>query len=281
MLLFNIFVSKGEVYLNESTGTGNVVMRKCPFCDELNRDDVIQCRRCGEWLDMVVPKPKKKKDTRIDFKKIWSTYGVVIILMIIILAAFLFKVSHKVVSEKSLKQAANIVSPSAEKPLPEVEPPVVSTPGPAADLIKKAEALCSPDWVCPQEAIDYLTEAIRLEPDNKSAYLLRGGAYYKLKKDNLAVGDYSNAIKLDPDNARTYALRGFAYGALGQYQSAIADFDKAISLKPDKASYYQGRANIYIFSKNTEEACLSFKKACDLGACEQYQKLKQQGRCRE
>jgi len=251
-------------------------MRKCPSCDAWNNDDEIQCRNCHDWLEIIPTRKKQETDSKISFQKIWKTYGVVIILTGIVLVAFLFKVSQQEDTPKKSVQETEVAVPA---PVPEVQTPVKPAPNPAQELITKAKALCSPDGECPQEAIEYLTEAIRLQPDNRYAYLLRGGAYYKLKRDELAVEDFSEAIRLEPDNAHAYTFRGFAYAYLKEYDLAIRDFDKAITLKPETASYYQGRGHVYMLAKNMEEACLSFKQACALGACEALRKQQQQGHC--
>lgn len=259
-------------------------MKECPFCQELNRDDEIQCRYCGEWLDEA-PSPRQKKqpekksaDEQVNIQDVWKKYGVFIVVIIIVVIGILLNFKKKTDDHVSTRPVVKVVSPSA--PTPQVNPVPVPPSSPADELIKKAQSLCSSGLKCPQEAIDYLTDAIRLESDNRNAYLIRGGAYYNMGQYTQAIEDYSNAIRLEPDNAHTYALRGFSYGNMGQYQSAIADFDEAIRLKPDKASYYRGRGHIYIYANKIEDACLSFAKACELGDCEQYQKYKQQGRCK-
>jgi tetratricopeptide (TPR) repeat protein len=265
-------------------------MKECPFCQELNRNDEIQCRYCGEWLDEVpVPRKKKKKekkstDDQLILQSVGKKYAILVILSVIIVIAVVFYVKQTSDVHIEMKQEMKVVSPldktPAAVPVQEVKTPVVPPSNPADDLIKKAQALCSPGLKCPQEAIDYLTEAIGLEPDNRSAYLMRGGAYYNLGKYKLAVEDYNNAIRLGPEDAHTYAVRGFCYGNMGQYEPAVADFNEAIRLKPDRASYYRGRGHIYIYANKMDEACVSFAKACELGDCEQYQKYKQQGRCK-
>jgi len=49
-------------------------------------------------------------------------------------------------------------------------------------------------------AIADLNEVIRLEPDNHSAYYMRGGAYVFKQNKTLAISDLEMAVKLDPQN---------------------------------------------------------------------------------
>jgi tetratricopeptide (TPR) repeat protein len=56
-----------------------------------------------------------------------------------------------------------------------------------------------------------------------------------------AIEYLNNAIKLQPDYARAYKIRGDAYGNLGQNQRAIEDYNEAIRLKLDNAEAYSNR----------------------------------------
>jgi len=57
----------------------------------------------------------------------------------------------------------------------------------AADLINKADALLSEkEFKEPQKAIEYLTKAIELQPDNDYTYNMRGSIYMTTGKNQLA-----------------------------------------------------------------------------------------------
>ena len=51
-----------------------------------------------------------------------------------------------------------------------------------------------------------------------------------------AIADFDEAIKLDPNDATAYNNRGSAKEKLGDYASASADFDQAIKLDPNNAT---------------------------------------------
>jgi len=72
--------------------------------------------------------------------------------------------------------------------------------------------------------------AIRLNPNDASAYLFRGNAYGQLKEYQKAIADYTQAIRLDPNYADAYNLRGLVYGMSGNRQKAITDLEKAANL---------------------------------------------------
>lgn len=258
-------------------------MKKCPDCEEWNNDDEIQCRKCHEWLDVIQGEKqgKTENDSLPKLEEIWKSYSILILLLFIIILIFSYKFLHKEDLTKIAHDAQEIDASLNEESVSKLGEryPVDSGLSPAEALVEKAKEFCSSDGACSGEAIQYLTEAISLEPDNPAAYILRGGAYYKTGQTTLAVDDLTNAIRMEPANTPAYALRGFAYGDMAQYDLAIQDFDKAILLSPGTASYYKGRGDIYLFSNKIAEACQSFKKACECGVCEALQKQKECGNC--
>jgi tetratricopeptide (TPR) repeat protein len=113
-------------------------------------------------------------------------------------------------------------------------------------------------------AIQDYNEAIRLKPDNAEAFNNRGVAYGNLGQYHRAIQDYNEAIRLKPDNAEAFNNRGTAYGNLGQYQRAIEDFDKAFRLKPDYAMAYYNRGRAYCDLGQYQRAIEDFDKAIRL-----------------
>src|SRR5664280_1724497 len=104
----------------------------------------------------------------------------------------------------------------------------------ATDWFKKAVALWDEEkYTAPKKAIEYLNNAIRLQPGYADAY-------------------YS---------------RGFAYDNLGQYQSSIKDYNEAIRLQPDYVNAYNNRSFAYLLQGNNNLGCHDAQKACALGLC--------------
>jgi tetratricopeptide (TPR) repeat protein len=95
-----------------------------------------------------------------------------------------------------------------------------------------------------------------------------------------AIEYLNNAIKLEPNNAETYFKRGTAYVNLRQYQLALNDFNDAIRLKPDVANVYNDRGVIYLMHGNKVFGCNDVQKACELGACKGLEAAKGKGLCR-
>ncbi|MBF0503514.1 MAG: tetratricopeptide repeat protein [Candidatus Omnitrophica bacterium] len=115
--------------------------------------------------------------------------------------------------------------------------------GPARDLLNKG--LAAIKEMKYDEAVAYVTEAIRVKPDYARAYNVRGVALYDQKKKKLckkAIEDFDMAIKLKPDYVSAYKNRGNAEGFIGLYDNDIADQNMALKLAPHDAQAYVDRA---------------------------------------
>jgi tetratricopeptide (TPR) repeat protein len=117
----------------------------------------------------------------------------------------------------------------------------------------------------PQKAIGYLTNSIRLKPDDFEAYNNRGLTYSYLFQYQLALKDYNEAIRLKPDYAEAYNNRGVVYAYLGRYQNAQADYDKAIRLKPDDNGAYYNYACLFALQLDASQACNWLRLAIERG----------------
>ncbi|GHV59522.1 hypothetical protein FACS1894103_3060 [Campylobacterota bacterium] len=131
------------------------------------------------------------------------------------------------------------------------------------------------DW---QEAIRQFTQAIKIDPNNRDAYLLRGASYDEFGDRSKAIADYTQAIKIDPNvGALAYYVRGNSYATLGDYSKAIADFTQAISINPSDAKTYNNRGVSYAKLRNFRQATQDARKACELGNCGLLQLLGKNG----
>ncbi|OMO69878.1 Thioredoxin-like protein [Corchorus olitorius] len=84
------------------------------------------------------------------------------------------------------------------------------------------------------KAIDYLTEAIMLNPTSAILYATRASVFVKLGKPNAAIRDADAALEINPDSAKGYKVRGMARAMLGQWEEAASDLHIASKLDYDE-----------------------------------------------
>jgi tetratricopeptide (TPR) repeat protein/predicted small secreted protein len=113
-------------------------------------------------------------------------------------------------------------------------------------------------------AIADFTQAIRLDPDNATAYSERGDAYEGKGEYDRAIADHTQAIRLNPNDADAYNGRGTAYGKKGEYDKAIADFTQALRLDPNDEAAYNNRGNTYGKKGEYDRAIADYTQALRL-----------------
>ncbi|KAE9613448.1 hypothetical protein Lal_00016381 [Lupinus albus] len=82
------------------------------------------------------------------------------------------------------------------------------------------------------KAVNYYTEAIKLNGMNMTYYCNRAAAYLKLGCFQQAEEDCSEAILHDKKNVKAYLRRGSARESLLRYKEAFEDFKHALVLEP-------------------------------------------------
>ena len=114
------------------------------------------------------------------------------------------------------------------------------------------------------QAIADYDEALRLDPDNVSAYAFRGIFYSQASHDyDRAIADLDQAIRRDPGQGYLYHFRGAAYQRGGDYDQALADFDQAIRLLP-VGDNYAYRAGVWYDKGNYDRALSDIAQAMRL-----------------
>lgn len=95
-----------------------------------------------------------------------------------------------------------------------------------------------------QEAVDVLSQVLRVQPNRIEALTLRGSAFRYL--DNLpgAEDDINTALKLDGDFPDALLERGILRRMKGDDAGAREDWLKAIDLAPESAAADSARANL-------------------------------------
>ncbi|MCL0054050.1 tetratricopeptide repeat protein, partial [Dehalococcoidia bacterium] len=95
------------------------------------------------------------------------------------------------------------------------------------------------------KAVDDLSEAIRLNPEDSWTYGERAVSYNELEEHSKAIDDATEAIRLDPERDFGYGQRGFAYRRFGEHSKAVDDYSETIRLNPEIPFLYGHRAVSY------------------------------------
>lgn len=98
------------------------------------------------------------------------------------------------------------------------------------------------------------TKAIRVNPNDASAYKERAYVRNLLGDSQGVVNDCTQAIRINPNDAGAYYTRSFERLNLGDYKGAIKDCNKAIDLNPNNASAYYLRAKLHYHQNNYQAA---------------------------
>jgi tetratricopeptide (TPR) repeat protein len=96
----------------------------------------------------------------------------------------------------------------------------------------------------PEKAIADQTEALRLNPKFVNAFIARGLAHFTKADKTKAITDLTEAIKLDSKNAQAFGWRAMVYNELGEYAKAIADDTTKSELLPKSPSPHLNLARI-------------------------------------
>ncbi|KAK9690845.1 hypothetical protein RND81_09G157800 [Saponaria officinalis] len=124
----------------------------------------------------------------------------------------------------SLRQQASIASDSP--PLADANDEMD-----AAELLKEKgnAAYKGKQW---NKAVNFYTEAIKLNGMNATYFSNRAAAYLELACFQKAEEDCTQAISLDKKNVKAYLRRGTSRESLLRYKDAVEDFKHALVLEP-------------------------------------------------
>jgi tetratricopeptide (TPR) repeat protein len=110
-------------------------------------------------------------------------------------------------------------------------------------------------------AIETLSMAVDLDPDNVVTLNLRGLAYERSGKDDLAMADYNLALLKRPTYGVPYNNRGVIQLRRGALQSALDDFNLSIKYTPKFLLGWTNRARVRTLMKNYDGALADFAEA--------------------
>ena len=110
-------------------------------------------------------------------------------------------------------------------------------------------------------AIETLSMAVDLDPDNVVTLNLRGLAYERTGQDDHAMADYDLALQKRPTYGVPYNNRGVIQLRRGALQSALDDFNLSIKYAPRFLLGYTNRARVRTLMQDFDGAIADFAEA--------------------
>jgi tetratricopeptide (TPR) repeat protein len=111
-----------------------------------------------------------------------------------------------------------------------------------------------PDYFDVVAAETDFSMAIKFSPDSYFIYLLRGGLYYWLQKDEDALVDFNRAVDLQPEVAESYIARAALHFRSGNMVRALKDYLKVLDLEPDNYGAMKRSGDALVRLGRTDEA---------------------------
>jgi len=111
-----------------------------------------------------------------------------------------------------------------------------------------------------QKAIDYYTEAVKLNAIDHESYNNRANIYMDQNKFGNAIVDYKQALVVKPNYYVALDNMGALYARRGMYDSALYYFTKVLEQKPDYKPTYSNRGITFMSLKRYEEAIKDWQR---------------------
>jgi tetratricopeptide (TPR) repeat protein len=115
-----------------------------------------------------------------------------------------------------------------------------------------------------KDALDALTRAAELSPDDAGAQNNLGNALGRLGRLESAVAHYRRALDIQPEFAEAHNNLGHALLDLGRYAEALASCSRSVNLKPDYAEAHDNLGSAQLASGKIEQALASYRRALQI-----------------
>jgi adenylate cyclase len=116
---------------------------------------------------------------------------------------------------------------------------------------------------------EMLTRAIRIDPSNARAYVVRGMIYRSTKRSREAAEVAQTAIRLNPSYAPAYAqLAQDQNSTPAEYPLAIANIERAVKLSPrdpEMGRWHWIKGKIFDYMGRYQDAIRELQAALDAG----------------
>ncbi|MBS1804127.1 MAG: tetratricopeptide repeat protein [Acidobacteria bacterium] len=131
--------------------------------------------------------------------------------------------------ERRVLAAVQLMGQHPEAAITTISPLLSATPDPQTlELASQAYEQAHET----EKAVDYLRQAILLNPNDVNLYLEFAAIAEKHQSLQVGINVVNDGINLQPEAAALYFARGMLYVQLSEYDKAQSDFDRAYQLDP-------------------------------------------------
>lgn len=110
-------------------------------------------------------------------------------------------------------------------------------------------------------AVEYLTVASQLQPDNHQTAFRLGLCYQKKRNFSFAIQAFEKALALCPDYAEAFSALGIVLQCVGNLERAMFCYEQAIALNPNGAESYTNLGTILKSLGRYTEAIVYYEKS--------------------
>ena len=115
-----------------------------------------------------------------------------------------------------------------------------------------------------KQAIEELSQAIEIDPQNPEAYFWRARAFIRLGQFDNAIADLNAVVELNPRYSPAYDNLGWLLMRRNKYDESLIHLNKSIELKPDNGWTHYMRSRIFFKKGDLQKALENAKTACKL-----------------
>jgi tetratricopeptide (TPR) repeat protein len=131
--------------------------------------------------------------------------------------------------------------------------------------------------VTPSKHIDYMSQAIRMEPTNAYYQMALGDFYQDMKQGGKAMTEYENAQYKEPNNVQVNIRIGSLLYAATNYEKAIAALEKANSIDSGFSQVHKELGELYYLTRQYQKSSAEFKKYVEMNKNDNKARLSYSG----
>tara|TARA_B100000945_G_scaffold288547_1_gene260989 strand:- start:1225 stop:2079 length:855 start_codon:yes stop_codon:yes gene_type:complete len=116
--------------------------------------------------------------------------------------------------------------------------------------------------------ISLWSDNIIKSPKNPIPYLARGKEYFRIRKYNNAIDDFTSALELNPNLVQIIGERGAAYDRNNMYEKAISDYSQMVNLNERESDkWFRKIAILYSKKLDYNKSLIYWNKAIKVKPC--------------